>query len=94
MIVKEDTDGSKAWINQAETLLGLNILKVGEELGIGTRDYNLIKLEPDDDDNDNDDKLTYIILGVIGGILFIGLIILLFLRRLKYIKEMCDQLGV
>ena len=104
LIVKENTDGSKAWIDQSETLLGLNTLKVGEELGIGTRDYNLIKLEPDDDkdeekkENDKDDKLPYIILGVIGGILFIGLIILIIAiykkKKSKQNEEINEETGL
>ena len=99
LIAKEDTNGSKAWINQAETLLGLNILKVGEELGIGTRDYNLIDLESDDADNgDKDDKLPYIILGVIGGILFIGLIILILAiymkKKGKKNEEISEETGL
>ena len=47
LIAKEDTNGSKAWINQAETLLGLNTLKVGEQLGLGSMDYKLIDVDKD-----------------------------------------------
>jgi uncharacterized Fe-S center protein len=47
LIVKEDTDGSKDWVNQAETLLGLNTLKVGEQLGLGSMDYKLIDVDKD-----------------------------------------------
>ena len=86
-------------MDQAETLLGLNIHKVGEELGIGTKDYNLINLEPNKDvDDDNDDKLTYIILGIIGGIVFIGLIILIIViymkKKGKKNEEISEETGL
>ena len=50
LIVKENTDGSKDWVDQAETLLGLNTLKVGEKIGLGSLDYNLIDVDKEEKD--------------------------------------------
>ena len=55
LIEKENTEGSNQWINNANNLLGQNTLKVAEELGIGTQDYNLIYVD-EDEEEDKDDK--------------------------------------
>ena len=55
LIVRENTEGSKDWINQSETLLGLNTLKVAEDIGMGTQDYNFINIDDGDSSDGNSD---------------------------------------
>ena len=50
LIVKENTEGSKDFIKQVQSKLGLNTLDVSVEHGLGVQDYNLISI----------DNLTYI----------------------------------
>ena len=86
LIVKENNTGSHEWIKQSETLLGLNTLKVAEELGIGTQDYNLIMV---DDDNNGDDKsyIWYIVISVVGATIIIGAIVDIVLYNKKKNKQ-------
>jgi len=53
LIVNENTTGSEEWIAQSDRLIGLNTIKASEELGIGTRDYNLIDVD-DEQSSDTD----------------------------------------
>ena len=55
LIVRENTEGSKDWINQSETLLGLNTLKVAEDIGMGTQDYNFINIDDGDSSDGSSD---------------------------------------
>jgi len=55
LIVRENTEGSKDWINQSETLLGLNTLNVAEDIGMGTQDYNFINIDDGDSSDGNSD---------------------------------------
>ena len=55
LIVKENTDGSKDWVRQAETKLGLNTLDKAVEHGIGSLEYNLINID-EDNTNISDEK--------------------------------------
>ena len=45
LIEKENTEGSREWINNSKSKMGTNTLKVAEYLGIGTQDYNLIDVD-------------------------------------------------
>ena len=86
LFVKENNTGSHEWINQSETLLGLNTPKFAEELGIGTQDYNLIMVN---DDNNGDDKnyIWYIVISVVGAAIFIGAIVGIVLYNKKKNKQ-------
>ena len=89
LIVKEDTEGSKDWIKQSETLLGLNTLKVAEDKGMGTQDYNLINL-------DSNNLLLYILLGVGGAIIITVVIVVVVVikKRKKAAKnDISEQEG-
>jgi len=55
LIVRENTEGSKDWINQSETLLGLNTLNVAEDIGMGTQDYNFINIDDGDSSDGSSD---------------------------------------
>ena len=55
LIEKENNDGSKDWLRQAESLLGLNTLEKAAEHGIGSLDYNLINVDGDEDNNNDKD---------------------------------------
>ena len=55
LIVKENTDGSKDWVRQAETKLGLNTLDKAVKHGIGSLEYNLINID-EDNTNISDEK--------------------------------------
>jgi uncharacterized Fe-S center protein len=89
LIVKEDTEGSKDWIKQSETLLGLNTLKVAEDKGMGTQDYNLINLN-------SNNLLLYILLGVGGAIIITVVIVVVVVikKRKKAAKnDISEQEG-
>ena len=45
LIEKENNEGSKDWIKQAEIKLGLNTLNVAVEHKLGVLDYNLINID-------------------------------------------------
>ena len=67
MIKNNSDEGSKQWRNQLQILFGENTIKVAEELGIGTQDYNLI---------DVDEKVPLILLYItlsIGFIILVGI---------------------
>ena len=56
LIVKENTEGSREWIGNSESLLGENTIKIAEELGVGTQEYNLINVDTDDDDEEEENQ--------------------------------------
>ena len=106
LIVRENTEGSKDWINQSETLLGLNILKVAEDIGMGTQDYNFINIDDGDSsdgssdgtsDNKENDKnkknntLLYVLLGVGGTIVITAVIIIVVVVQRKKKSEKIDM---
>ena len=106
LIVKENTEGSKDWINQSETLLGLNTLKVAEDIGMGTQDYNFINIDDGDSsdgssdgtsDNKENDKnkknntLLYVLLGVGGAIVIAAVIIIVVVVQRKKKSEKIDM---
>ena len=70
LIYNEHTIGSEKWVNQATRLLALNTLKVAEELGIGSRDYNLIDVDKEEEKN----YTWYIVIGVIGFVVIVAII--------------------
>ena len=95
LIVKENTDGSKDWIKQSETLLGLNTLKVAEDIGMGTQEYNLINTDDggSSDGNKKNYTLFYVLLGVGGAIIIATVIIVVVILRKKKAEkiEMPEQ---
>ena len=106
LIVRENTEGSKDWINQSETLLGLNTLKVAEDIGMGTQDYNFINIDDGDSsdgssdgtsDNKENDKnkknntLLYVLLGVGGAIVIAAVIIIVVVVQRKKKSEKIDM---
>ena len=101
LIIKENTTGSEEWINNSNQLLGENTLRVAEELGVGSQEYNLIEVEIDEDededkDKDNGIKLFWLILipGVVIALVAIGLVIF-FLYKRKSKSQIADgSLGV
>ena len=70
LIYNEHTIGSEKWVNQATRLLALNTLKVAEELGIGSRDYNLIDVDKEEEKN----YTWYIVIGIIGFVVIVAII--------------------
>ena len=56
LIVKENTEGSREWIGNSDSLLGENTIKVAEELGIGTQEYNLINVDTYDDGEEEENQ--------------------------------------
>ena len=106
LIVRENTEGSKDWINQSETLLGLNTLNVAEDIGMGTQDYNFINIDDGDNsdgssdgtsDNKENDKnkknntLLYVLLGVGGAIVIAAVIIIVVVVQRKKKSEKIDM---
>ena len=96
LIMKENTKGSKEWINNANNLLGQNTLKVAEDLGVGTQNYTLICVDEDEDEDNGNLKLFLLIL-IPGGVILlvaVGLIIF-FIYKKKSKKQSTDgSLGV
>ena len=90
LIVKENNNGSRDWVNQSESLLGLNTLDVAIKHGLGVEEYNLIDLDGDTDDN----KLLLYILIPVCSIIVIGLIIFAifyFVKKSKHDNLLEDQ---
>ena len=54
LIKKENTEGSQEWIENSNSLLGENTLKLAEELGVGSQDYNLINVDGDDEEEEEE----------------------------------------
>ena len=70
MIKNHPDNGTEEWLNQSKTLLGENILKVAEELGVGTQDYNLIDVDEEEKEETSSSYLwLYILLGIVGLII-------------------------
>ena len=83
MIKKSNDSGTEEWLKQVNDKVGENTLKVAEELGIGTQDYNLINV---DDDEKSSYLWLYIILGIIG-LIILGVIGFLIFSKIKKGKE-------
>ena len=98
LIVKENTEGSKDWIKQSETLLGLNTLKVAEDIGIGTQEYNLINLDSNNDDISKKKKiLLYVLLGIgiaIVVAVIIIVVVVVYRKRKEEKMEIPDEDGL
>jgi hypothetical protein len=89
LIKQTQEEGTEEWIEQITRLQGENTLSVAERHRIGTQDYNLINVDESTDESttnthtDGDSKepedftTLYILIGVIGGLIFIALIILI-----------------
>ena len=78
-MIKKNTDiGTEEWLEQSNNLLGENIIKVAEELGIGTQDYNLI-----DVDEKSSLLWLYITLGIIGFLIIAFVIGFLIYSKMK-----------
>ena len=76
---------------------GLNTLEVAESLGVGTRESNLINVDPDEPDEDNGNlKLFLLILipGVVILLVVAGLIIFFICRKNKENQINNGSLGV
>jgi uncharacterized Fe-S center protein len=80
LIVDEDSEGSKDWVNQAETLRGLNTLEVGVKLGFGSMDYNLI-------DVDNELWYVYYIIIPVASLIVVAIIVIALVMYFKKKKN-------
>ena len=104
LILKENTEGSREWINNSNTLLGENTIKIAEELGVGTQEYNLICVDEDEDedkdkekdkDKDNMNYLWYILIPVIViALVAIALVVFFLIRRKSDGKVGSESLGI
>ena len=83
LIVKEGSEGAKEWLNNSESKLGTNTIRVAEQLGIGTQDYKLIDVDNLMDESVVDHNIWNMFIPIsifsVIGISFIG--ILLFNRK-------------
>ena len=77
LIVKENTSGSKDWVNQSERLLGLNTLVVGEKIGLGSLEYNLIDVDEEDKEDKEDLWYVWYLILPIGILIIITIIALI-----------------
>ena len=98
LIVKENNQGSKDWVNRANNLLALNTLEVAESLGVGEREYNLINVDPEDEDNEDDGNLTLFLLILIPSVVILlvaaGLITYFFCTKRNQKQINNGSLGV
>ena len=88
-MIKNSTDiGTEEWLKQASTLLGENTIKVAEELGIGTQDYNIINVDGDDGKKESGSNYLwlYITLGIVG-LIIVGVIGFLIYSKISKGKE-------
>ena len=94
LILKENTEGSREWLNNSNTLLGENTIRVAEELGIGTQEYNLICVDEDEDDA-NMNYIWYILIPlIIIALVAIGLLGYILYRRKSNMKQGNESLGI
>ena len=96
LIEKENTKGSHQWIDNANSLLGQNTMKVAEDLGIGTQDYNLICIDEDEDEDDNTINFLWFIIIPLSVILLVaaGLIVFFLWKKKSKNKINGGSLGV
>ena len=87
MIKKSNDSGTEEWLAQSNTLLGENTIKVAEELGIGTQDYNLINV--DESKEESSYLWLYITLGIVG-LIIAGVVGYLIFSKVR--KEKDDEL--
>ena len=74
LIIKENTAGSREWINNSNRLLGENTLNVSAKLGTGSLEYNLIN---------TDNSLLFVFIIIVSSISLLIIFILIFF----YIKN-------
>ena len=98
MIKNNPDNGTEEWLKQVNDKVGENTLKVAEELGIGTQDYNLINVdeskeeekeeeeEENKDDKDKNNKIesSYLWLYITLGI--VGIIIIGIVGIILFLK--------
>ena len=95
LINKENTDGSKQWVDHANGLFAKNILIVSEKLGTGTEDYNLILVDEENEENENSNLFWYISIPITVLLLVvIGMVIFFYLKRKRGSKSANGSLGV
>ena len=89
-MIKNTTDpGTEEWLEQLDSLLGENTIKIAEELGIGNQDYNFIDVDAsggDEKEKASSFLWLYILLGIIGLIL-IGVTVFLVFSKCSKIKD-------
>ena len=80
LIVEKDTEGSNDWKMKADDKLALHTVEVAEKLGIGTQDYNLIKV-------DNDLWYVWYIIIPLGSLIIIGVAAFFIVKAYKKRKK-------
>ena len=80
LIVEKDTEGSNDWKKKADDKLALHTVEVAEKLGIGTQDYNLIKV-------DNDLWYVWYIIIPLGSLIIIGVAAFFIVKAYKKRKK-------
>ena len=93
LIVKENNKGSKNWTSRADERLALHTLEVAQDHGIGSMEYNLINVDPDDED---DNLLLYILIGAGVAVVLIAIIIAVICIKKRGKKNQLlenDELG-
>ena len=96
LIIKENTAGSREWINNSDSLLGENTLNVSAKLGTGSLEYNLIIVdeEPKDEENGNYILLYILIPVAILVLLLIGLGVFFWYKKKSNSQMSNSSLGV
>ena len=87
LIKKLHGEGRDEWVKQLDSLKGENTISVAEDHGIGTQQYNLILIDPENDEGEGEagkqSKATLIVIVVcvvIGVAIFVSIFVFLILR--------------
>ena len=89
LIKKSHDVGRDIWVNQLNELKGENTIDVAEAHGIGTQQYNLILIDPENDEGEGEgetgkqSKATLIVIVVcvvVGVAIFVSIFVFLILR--------------
>ena len=86
MIRKSNDVGTEEWLKQSDNKLGENTLKVAEELGIGTQDYNFIEIDENVKEEEESSYLWLYIILIIIVLILIGVVGFFIFSRIKMSK--------
>ena len=89
LIKKSHDVGRDIWVNQLNELKGENTIDVAEAHGIGTQQYNLILIDPENDDGEGEEEtgkqskatlIVIVVCVVLGVAIFVSIFVFLILR--------------
>ncbi len=93
LIIKHVDEGTEEFMEQLKNALGENTLAAAEKHGIGTKDYELIDIDKQDNTPLNT-TLIIIICCVVVILLISGIVVFAFYRRKKKIRESTSKFSL